>query len=116
MKNGFFHLPDISSCEFFILASGNEFLSNGRVFVLFRALLKLLKFEGGNSCLWKLLSLASRTFPLHFSDTPSSESCFPSSENVFLNESSNPYDGGVISVLWKPFSPTYDFSRSGIHL
>ena len=38
------------------------------------------------------------------SRTPSSESYFPSSGNVFLNESSNPYGGDAFSVLWKPFS------------
>ena len=47
--------------EFFIPAS-----RNGKSIFLFRALLKLLKFEGGNSCLWKLifwLVELSRTFP-----------------------------------------------------
>ena len=39
----------------------------------------------------------------HFSDTPFSESYFPSSGNVFLNESSNPYGGDALSVLWKQF-------------
>ena len=44
-----------------------------------------------------------------------SESYFPSSGNVVLNESSNPYGGDVFSVLWKPFSLIYDiFSTSGI--
>ena len=37
----------------------------------------------------------------HFSDTPSSENYFPSSGNVFLNESSNPHGGDALSVLWK---------------
>ena len=85
-----------------------------RVYFFIRALLKLLKFEGANSCLWKLLFLASRTFPPDFSDTPSSERYFLSSRNVFLNESSNPYGGGVIFVLWKPFSFIYNLSTSGI--
>ena len=40
----------------------------------------------------------------HFSDIPSSESFFPSSGNVFLNESSNPHGGDALSVLWKQFS------------
>ena len=52
--------------------------------------------------------LASRTFFPHFSDTLCSESYFLSSGNIFLNESSNPYGGGVFSVLWKPFSFIYD--------
>ena len=47
--------------------------------------------------------LASRTYFSHFSDTPSSESYFPSSGNVFLNESSNPYGGDTFSVMWEPF-------------
>ena len=81
--------------EFFILASGN-----GKSIFLFRALLKLLKFGGGNSCLWKpmIFSLVEFIF-FHFSDTPSSESYFPSSGDVFLNESSNLYDGDALSVL-----------------
>ena len=46
--------------------------------------------------------LASRTFFPRFSDTPSSESYFPS--NMFLNESSNSHGGDVFPVLRKPFS------------
>ena len=34
-----------------------------RVFFLFRAWLKLLKFEGGNSCLWKLIFWLVELFP-----------------------------------------------------
>ena len=60
----FFHLTDIPACEksfsvkwkrffneFFILASGNR-----KSILVFRDLLKLLKFGGGNSCLRKLFS------------------------------------------------------------
>ena len=66
-----------------------DFLSSRKSIFLFRALLKLLKFVGGNSCLQKLiLWLLELTFS-HFSDTLSSESYFPSSGNVFLNKSSN---------------------------
>ena len=59
---------------------------------------------------WKCIFyriLHSGYFP-HFSDTLSSESYFRPSGSVFLNESSNPHDGGVFSVLWKPFSLIYN--------
>ena len=80
------------------------FLSSGKSIFLFRALLKLLKFEGGNFCLWKLIFwLVELIFSL-FSDTLSSESFFPSSGKVFLNEFSNPYGGDAFSVMWKLFS------------
>ena len=88
-----------------------DFLSRRNSIFLFRVLLKLLKFGGGKSCLWKLIFRLVELFFLHFSDfsiTPSSESYFPSSGNVFLNESSNPYGGGVFTVLWKPFSLIYN--------
>ena len=88
--------------EFFIPASGNR----KSIFFLFRALLKLLKFGGGNSCLWKLIFWLVELIFSHFSDTPSTESYFPSGRNVFLNESSNPYGGEAFSVFWKPFSLT----------
>ena len=112
MKNSFFHLSDIPGCEksfsvkwkrffneFVILANGN-----GKSIFSFRALFKLLKFGCGNFCLWKLIFWLVEHIFSHFSNTPSSESYFPSSENVFLNESSNPYGGDALSVLWKPFS------------
>ena len=81
-----------------------DFLSSGRSIFLFRAMLKLLKFGGGNSCLWKLIFWLLELISSHFLDTPSSESFFPSSGNVFLNESSNLHGGDAFSVLWKPFS------------
>ena len=64
-------------------------------------MLKLLKFGGGNSCLWKLIFWLLELIFSHFLDTPSSESFFPSSGNVFLNESSNLYSGDAFSVMWK---------------
>ena len=94
-------------------SSGNVFLTNSsfrlveteRVFsFLFRAFLKLLKFGGGNSCLRKLIFWLVELIFSHFSDTRSTESYFPSSGNVCLNELSNPYGGDAFSVLWKPFS------------
>ena len=112
VKNSFFHLSVIHGCEnsfsdfnfsSFRLVE-TDFLSSGKSIFLFRALLKLLKFGGGNSCLWKLIFWLVELIFSHFSDTPSSESYFPSSGNVFLNESSNPYGGDAFSVLWKPFS------------
>ena len=61
MKNSFFNLPGIPVCEngfsvkrksifkeFFIQASGNGFLSSGNSVPLFRDLLKILEFRGGN--------------------------------------------------------------------
>ena len=89
----FFHLTDIPACEnsfsvkwkrfineLFIPASGNR-----KSFFLFRALLQLLKFGGGNSCFQKLTFWLVELIFSHFSDTPSSESYFPSSRNVFSN-------------------------------
>ena len=112
MKNSFFHFSDIPGCEnsfsvkwkhffneFFIPASGN-----GKSAFLVRALLKLLKFGGDNSCLWKQIFWLVELIFSHFSDTPSSKSYFPSSGNVFLTESCNPYGGHAFFVLWKPFS------------
>ena len=112
MKNSFSHLSDIPGCEnsfsvkwkcffneFFIPASGN-----GKSIFLFRVFLKLLKFGGGNSCLWKLIFWLVVLIFSHSSDTPSSESYFLSSGNVFLGQSSDQYGGNAFSVLWKPFS------------
>ena len=73
VKNSFFDLSDIPGCEnsfsvrgkrffneFFIPASGN-----GKSIFLFSALLKLLKFGGGESCFWKLiLWLVKLIFPI----------------------------------------------------
>ena len=81
-----------------------DFLSSGKSIFLFRALLKLLKFGGDNSCLWKLIFCLVVLIFSHFSDTPSSESCFSSSGNVFLNKSSNPLGGDAFSALWEQFS------------
>ena len=67
-----------------------DFLSS-RTF-LFRALLKLLKFRSGNSCLQKLIVRLVELIFSHFSDTLSSESCFPSSGNVFLKAHSKVWD------------------------
>ena len=108
VKNSFFHLSDIPGCEisfsvkwklfcnkFFIPASGNKFSLQWKefFFLLFRTLLKLLKFRGANRCLWKLIFWLVELIFSHFSDTLSSESYyFPSSGNVFLNESFNTYD------------------------
>ena len=99
MKTVFPSSGNVFFYEFFNPAS-----ENGKIIFLFRALLKLLKFRGGNSCLWKLFFWLVELIFCHFSDTPSSESYFPSRGNVFLNESSNPYGGNAFSVLWKPFS------------
>ena len=109
----FFHLTDIPACEnsfsvkwkrFFLTNSSFQLVETERVFFLFRALLKLLKFGGGNSCLRKLIFWLVELIFSHFSDTRSSESYFPCSGNVCLNEFSNPYGGDAFSVLWKPFS------------
>ena len=86
-----------------------EFLSSEKSIFLFRAFLKLLKFGVDNSCLWKLIFWLVELIFSHFSDTPPSESYFPSSLNVFLNESSSPYGGDTFSVLWKPLSLIYSF-------
>ena len=80
-----------------------DFLSNRKSIFLFRALLKLLKFRCGNSCLWKLIFWLIELIFSHFSDTCSSESYFSSGGNVFLNESSIPHGENAFSVLWKPF-------------
>ena len=80
------------------------FLSSGKSIFLFRALLKLLKFEGGNFCLWKLIFWLVELIFSHFSDTLPSESYFPFNVNSFLNEFSKLYGGCTFSVLWKPFS------------
>ena len=111
-KRVFFYLSDIPGCEnsfsvkwkrflneFFIPASGN-----GKSISLFRVLLKLLKFVGASFCLWKLIFWLAELIFSHFSDTPFSESYFPSIGNVFLSESSDPYGGDAFSVLWKLFS------------
>ena len=66
-----------------------NFLSSGKS-IFFKALLKLLKFGGRNSCLWKLIFLLIEIIFSHFLDVPSSESYFLSSGNTLLNESSNP--------------------------
>ena len=76
---------------------------------LHNALLILLKFGGGNSCLWKLILWIVELIFSHFSDTPSSENYFPSNGNIFLNESFNSYGGDAFSVLWKPFSIIWSF-------
>ena len=68
VKNSFFHWSDIPGCEnsfsgkwkrffneFFLSASGNQFSVKWKEYFLFRALQKLLKFGGGNSCLSKLI-------------------------------------------------------------
>ena len=69
----FFHLTDIPACEnsfsvkwkrffneFFIPASGNR-----KSIFLFRAMLKLFKFGGGNFCLCKLIFwLVELIFPI----------------------------------------------------
>ena len=70
-----------------------EFLSSEKSIFLFRAFLKLLKFGVDNSCLWKLIFWLVELIFSHFSDTPPSESYFPSSGKVYLNEFSNPYGG-----------------------
>ena len=66
-----------------------KFLSSEKSIFLFRAFLKLLKFGVDNSCLWKLIFWLVELIFSHFSDTPPSESYFPSSLNVFLNEFSS---------------------------
>ena len=69
--------------RFVIPASGNGFLSSGKNIFLFRALLKLLKFGGDNSCLRKLIFWLAELIFSHFSDTRSSESYFPCNVNAF---------------------------------
>ena len=86
-----------------------EFLFSEKSIFLFRAFLKVLKFRGDNSCLWKLIFWLVELIFSHFSDTSPSESYFPSSVNVFLNESSSPYGGDTFSVLLKPLSFIYSF-------
>ena len=81
-----------------------DFLFGEKSIFLFRVLLKLLKFGGGNSCLWKLIFWLVELIFSHFSDTPSSESYFPSRGNVFLSESSNPYGKDAFSVPWESLS------------
>ena len=68
-KQVFFHLSDIRDyeksffrqMEMFFLKNASfrlvqtDILSSGKSTFLFKALLKLLKFVGGNSCLWKLI-------------------------------------------------------------
>ena len=91
MKNSFFYLSDIpgsensfsvkwkrSFNEFFIPASRNR-----KSIFLFRALVKLLKFEGGNSCFWKLIFWLVELIFSHFSDTPSSEAILRLVETYF---------------------------------
>ena len=57
-------------------------------------------FLGGKDSIFWLAELIFS----HVSDTPPSESYFPSSVNVFLNESSNLYGGDAFYVLSKPLS------------
>ena len=90
--------------DFSFRLAETDFLSSGKSAFLFRALLKVLKFGGTNSCLWKLICCLVELIFSHFSDSPSSESYFQSGANVFWNESSNPYGGDAFSVSWKPFS------------
>ena len=68
-----------------------------------------MNFESSNRSLWKLIFWLVELIFFYFSDTPSSESSFPSSENVFLNESSDPYGGDAFSVVWKLFFLIYLF-------
>ena len=117
MDNSFFQLPDIPGCQNSFSVKWKHFFTNSliqlvkteKVFFLFRALLKLLKFGGDNSYLWKLNFWLVKLIFCHFSDPPSSESYFLFSGNVFLNESSNPYGGDVFSVLCKPSSLIQSF-------
>ena len=112
MTFSFFHLSDIPGCEnsfsvkwkHFFYQFFNPASENGKSIFLFRAMLKLLKFGGGNSCLWKLIFWLAELIFYHFSDTPSNEIYFPSGGNVSLSESSNPYGRDAFSVLCKSFS------------
>ena len=91
----------------FILYSGlveTDFLSSGKSILFIRSFAEAFEIRRWQIMLVETDFLANRTFFPHFSDTPSSESYFPSSENVCLNESSNPCGGAVFSVLWKPLS------------
>ena len=87
-----------------------DFLSSGSNILLFRALLKFVKFRGDNlfkekpySCSSKLIFWLEEIDFFYFSDTPASESYLLFSGNVFLNEFFIPYGGDGFSVLWKPF-------------
>ena len=86
-----------------------EFLSSEKSIFLFRAFLKLLKFGGDNSCLWKLIFWLVELIFTHFSDTPPSESYFPSSVNVILNESSSRYGGDILCPVKTAFSYLFFF-------
>ena len=81
-----------------------DFLSSGKSILFIRSFAEAFEIRRWQIMLVETDFLANRTFFPHFSDTPSSESYFPSSENVCLNESSNPCGGAVFSVLWKPLS------------
>ena len=79
VKNSFFYYSDIPRCEnsfsvkwkrIFLMNSSfrlvkTDFMSSGKSIFLFRALLKLLKFGGVTSCLWKLIfQLVELIFPI----------------------------------------------------
>ena len=79
VKNSFFYYSDIPRCEnsfsvkwkrIFLTNSSfrlvkMDFMSSGKSIFLFRALLKLLKFGGVTSCLWKLIfQLVELIFPI----------------------------------------------------
>ena len=81
-----------------------DFLSSVKCILFIRSFAETFEIRRWQFMLVETDFLANRTFFPHFSDTPSSESYFPSSENVCLNESSSPCGGGVFSVLWKPLS------------
>ena len=74
-----------------------DFLSSGKSFFFIQSFVEVFEIRRWQFLLVETDFLASRTFFPHFSDTSSSESYFPSSGNIFLNESSNPY-GNVFST------------------
>ena len=83
-----------------------NFLTNRKGIVLFRALLKILKFGGNNTsktnlvfCSGRLIFWLVEVNFFHFSGTPASERYFLSSGNVYLYEFFSPYGGDGFSAL-----------------
>ena len=87
-----------------IPASGNGFSVWWKDYFFIQSFVVAFEIRRWQFLLVKNDFLASRTFFPRFSDTPSSESYFRSSQNIFLNESSNSHGGDVFPALRKPFS------------
>ena len=87
-----FHKGNIFLTNSSFLIMETNYLPSRNSIVLFRALLKFLKFEGSSIfkrkpyfCSWKLIFWLVETIFLHFLNTPTIETYFLSSGNVFLN-------------------------------